>query len=296
MNKHIFLPVFTLFVVLGLTACSPLKGGLTADASVKGNDSTQVQKSLEGEIEASSEAKATPVPTEAPTEKPEVFTQLDLEDNPFWDSLVYTGYNIEKHREDGLMWHYVLAANKRGKGWLSDITYAGGSTGYETNEAGEPDIDFFEKHGLVCASYATYVYYNYLPNISGIDTSMLAKPERSYSANDWYVAAKQWVQDGYSEIISFEAELTPGGFIKFTPEKEIPVGSIIAFCDAKDKSDYCSHVVVYAGYENDYDWVYHVGNENGPEFCSVQRMHFGPDPQWPICIITTPDVVWDNIS
>lgn len=234
--------------------------------------------------------------TATETANPKEFVQLDLEENPFFDSLVYTGYNIEKHRADGMMWHYLLASQKRGRGWLSDITYAGGSTGYETTEEGLPDISFFEKHGLVCASYVTYVYFNYLPNIMGIDTSELTRPEKSYSANDWYVAAKDWVDKGYSQTMDFEASLTNAGFIDFSTEKEIPIGSIIAFCDAKNKSDYCSHVVIYAGYENDYHWVYHVGNENGPEFCSVQRMHFGPDPQWPIAVITTPDVVWDHLD
>lgn len=214
----------------------------------------------------------------------------NLEGNVFFDALVYTGYNIEQHRADGLMWQYVLAANKRGKGWLSDITYAGGSDGYEVTEEGLPDISFFERHGLVCASYATYVYFNYLPNVAGIDTSELTRPEKAYNANDWYQAAKDWVEKGYSKEIEFEATLK-GGFIQFEEAEEIPIGSIIAFCDANNKSDQCSHVVIYAGYENDYHWVFHVGNENGPEFCSVERMHFGPDPQWPIAVITTPDQV-----
>lgn len=219
----------------------------------------------------------------------------NLESNAFFDALVYTGYNIEKHRSDGLMWQYVLATHKRGKGWLSDITYNGGSDGYEVTEDGLPDISFFEKYGLVCASYATYVYFNYLPNVAGIDTSELTKPEKAYNANDWYLAAQDWVEKGYAKKIDFEAELR-GGFIHFEEAEEIPIGSIIAFCDAKNKSDYCSHIVVYAGYENDYHWVFHVGNENGPEFCSVERMHFGPDPQWPIAVITTPEQVIGNIT
>ena len=53
----------------------------------------------------------------------------DIDDNVFLDSLIYTGYNINKHRADGMMWQYVLASQKRGRGWLSNITYAGGSTG-----------------------------------------------------------------------------------------------------------------------------------------------------------------------
>ena len=225
----------------------------------------------------------------------EYTTPENIDDNIFMDSLIYTGYNIEKHIEDGMMWEYLLAAKKRDRGWLSNITYNGGSTGYETTEEGLPNISFFEKHGLVCASYVTYVYFNYLPNVVGIDTSELTKPEKSYNANDWYIAAKDWVEQGLSETIDFDAALK-GGFIKFDPAEEIPIGSILAFCDSRNKSDYCSHVVIYAGYKNGYHWVYHVGNDNGPEFCSVERMHFGPDPQWPIAIITPPDVVLEHME
>ena len=225
----------------------------------------------------------------------EYTTPENIDDNIFMDSLIYTGYNIEKHIEDGMMWEYLLAAKKRDRGWLSNITYNGGSTGYETTEEGLPNISFFEKHGLVCASYVTYVYFNYLPNVVGIDTSELTKPEKSYNANDWYIAAKDWVEQGLSETIDFDAALK-GGFIKFDPAEEIPIGSILAFCDSRNKSDYCSHVVIYAGYKNGYHWVYHVGNDNGPEFCSVERMHFGPDPQWPIAIITPPDMVLEDME
>ena len=214
-------------------------------------------------------------------------TNLDIENNVFMDSLVYTGYNLKKHRADGLMWHYVLASQKRGKGWLSDITYGGGSTGYETVN-GRPDISFFEKHGLVCASYVTYVYFNYLPNVAGIDTSSLDRPAKSYSANDWYIAAQKWVKKGYSKTIPFTASLN-SGFIKFKAKETIPIGSIIAMSDAtKPGSKACSHVSIYAGYKNGYNWVFHVGNANGPEFCAIERMHFGPDPQWPLAVITTP--------
>ncbi len=214
-------------------------------------------------------------------------SNVDINDNVFLDSMVYTGYNLKKHIADGNMWKYILASRKRGMGYLSNITYAGGSTGYETKN-GKPDIKAFERKGLVCASYVTYVYFNYLPNVAGIDTSSLTKPKKSYSANDWYIAAKDWVKKGYSSTISFTASKSSSGYINFKPSKNIPIGSIMVFCDARNRSDYCSHVAIYAGYKNGYNWVYHVGNENGPEFCAVERMYFGPDPQWPIKVITTP--------
>ena len=119
-------------------------------------------------------------------------TNLNIEDNVFMDSLIYTGYNMKKHRADGLMWVYILAKYKRAKGWLSNITYAGGSTGYETKN-GKPDIKYFERNGFVCASFATYVYFNYLPNVAGIDTSSLPRPADSKLADSWYKAVQQWV-------------------------------------------------------------------------------------------------------
>lgn len=212
----------------------------------------------------------------------------DIDDNIFLDALIYTGYNINKHRADGRMWQYILAANKRGLGYLSNITYGGGSSGYETSQ-GKPDIKYFEKHGLVCASYVTYVYFNYLPNVAGIDTSALPKPARSTSANDWYLALKQWVSKGYSRKISFTASKTSAGFVNFKPSEKIPIGSIVVFCDSRNRSDYGSHVAIYAGYKNNYNWIFHVGNKNGPEFCAVERMNFGHDPQWPIAVITPPE-------
>lgn len=299
-TKYITMVFVIAFLIAVLIGCTSLAADLST--RIQSNNAQETHSTdvlLENKVQTVETTEEQAAESEILSEtvvKPEEFVQLDLEENPFFDSLVYTGYNIEKHRADGMMWYYLLASQKRDRGWLSDITYAGGSTGYETTADGVPDISFFEKNGLVCASYVTYVYFNYLPNVVGIDTSELTKPELSYNANDWYIAAKDWVDKGYSRKIDFEASLTNAGFIDFSTEEEIPIGSIIAFCDSRNKSDYCSHVVIYAGYENDYHWVYHVGNENGPEFCSVQRMHFGPDPQWPIAVITTPDMVWENLQ
>lgn len=238
--------------------------------------------------------KPTPsVVTPPPAPKPPVNTAFvpntntDPDNNVFLDAMVYTGYNINKHRSDGLMWVYILASQKRAKGWLSNIGYGGGCSGYEVNEHGLPNIARFERGGLVCASYVTYVYFNYLPNIAGINTSALQRPERSYDANCWYIAAQQWVQSGFSQKINFTAS-SQGGFIKFNAERDIPIGSIICLTDFYNRNNHCTHVCLYAGYKNGYHWVTHVGNDNGPEFCAIERMSCGPDPQWPLAVITTP--------
>lgn len=220
-------------------------------------------------------------------------SNLDIEDNVFMDSLIYTGYNMQKHRADGNMWKYILASRKRGLGYLSNISYGGGSTGYETKN-GKPDISAFEKGKLVCASYAAYVYFNYLPNVAGIDTSSLPRPADTTAAAAWYNAVTKWVELGYSQTISFTAKKNSSNYIVFNAAKSIPIGSIIIFCTvdsvAANKVDWNrkSHVAIYGGYKNGYNWIYHVGNENGPEMCAVERVLYGPDPQWPFMIVTPP--------
>ena len=218
---------------------------------------------------------------------------FDIEDNVFIDSLVYTGYNLEKHRADGLMWEYVLSKEKRGKGWLSKISFGGGSTGLETTADGLPDIKFFEKKNLVCASFASYVYFNYLPNVAKIDTSALELPEDTKSANSFYQACKKWVASGQSYNIGFKATDKPSKIL-FEPEEEIPIGSIIVFRDkASPGKTAADHITIYAGYKNGYHWVLQTGNKNGPEFCAVERFKFGPDPQWPLAVFATPRCIYD---
>ncbi len=279
-------------------ASSEESSELNSEPQVSEEVSSQVSSSEVESVVSSKPATSKPVTSKPVVSKPvattpptntnfKYNTNTDIDDNVFMDSLIYTGYNIKKHRADGLMWQYVLASQKRGKGWLSNIGYAGGSSGYETVN-GKPDIKAFERKGLVCASYVTYVYFNYLPNVAGIDTSSLTKPVKSYSAHDWYIAAKDWIKKGYSKSVSFTASKTSSGFIKFKLSEDIPIGSIMVFRDARRNSDHGSHVCIFAGYKNGYHWVYHVGNDNGPEFCAVERMHFGPDPQWPLMVITTP--------
>lgn len=222
--------------------------------------------------------------------------KMTPDSNVFLDALEYTGYQLDVQRNSGVMWgsydNYILCSQKKGLGWLSDITYDdfGRASGYEVDEKGKPNISYFEDTGLVCASYVTYVYFNYLPNVAGIDTSMLARPEKSVLANDWYIAGKKWIDAGYSRYIDFKA--SDGGSInndiQLTLDEDIPIGSLIVLCDWYDRSDWCSHICIYAGKMNGYHWVTHVGNENGPEFCAIERMNRKPHPQWPIAIITPP--------
>ncbi len=237
-----------------------------------------------------SSAPAPSAPTHTITSGYKYNTNTNIENNIFMDSLVYTGYKLDYHRSLGKMWTYIPAASKRGMGILSNISYDydGGTSGYETNANGKPDIAFFEKGDLVCASYVTYVYFNYLPNVAGIDTSSLTRPNKSYSANDWYIAAKDWINKGYSSAIPFTASKDSTGWIHYKSSADIPIGSVVFFKNYGSSADYASHVAIYAGYKNGYNWLFHVGNDNGPEMCAIERMWYGPDPQWPLMVVSTP--------
>ncbi|MBQ8741322.1 MAG: hypothetical protein IJY79_07215 [Clostridia bacterium] len=256
-------------------------------------------------------SEETPVSSETPTVSstpqpvitPSVNTEynynsnMSYDNNVFLDALKYTGYKTDP-RMWGAYGNYVLCSQKRGLGWLSEITYDdyGSATGYEVNEQGLPDIHYFTyrsngtKRGLVCASYVAYVYFNYLPNVAGIDTSMLPKAGDPVLANEWYIAAQKWVDLGYSRYINFTAN--DGGSIyqdlKLTPEEDIPIGSLIFLCDWYNRTNWSTHVSIYAGKVNGYHWVTHVGNENGPELCAIERMNRLPHPQWMLAIITPP--------
>lgn len=222
-------------------------------------------------------------------------TVIDIEDNVFLDALAYTGYNLDKHRKDGLMWQYILSADKKHRNWLSGITYGGGCSGFETKD-GLPDIKTFEWGGLVCASFATYVYFNYLPNVAGVDTSLLARPEKSWLAPSFHVACEEWLEDGLTYNIGFTAKNTPEAIV-FEEEEEIPLGSIIVFRAMEHpERKTADHVTVYVGKKNGYHWVIQTGNKNGPEFCAVERFKFGPDPMWPLAIYATPYCIYDAIT
>ncbi len=274
---------------------SEISSVISSEAEKTTTTSSKVSTSTSSKKQ-STDKTSSKVTTSATVKKPsnkggyQYNTNLNIEDNVFMDSLIYTGYNMKKHRADGKMWQYILAKYKRGYGWLSDITYAGGSSGLETKN-GKPDIKYFERNGLVCASFATYVYFNYLPNVAGIDTSSLPRPENTRLADSWYKAVQKWVKKGYSRKIDFTAKKDSSNYIVFKPKEEIPIGSIIIFstyASRNSKNRTGSHVVVYAGYKNGMHWVYHVGTKNGPEMCAVERMLYGPEPQWPLMVVTTP--------
>lgn len=210
----------------------------------------------------------------------------EMLDNAFLDALAYTGYNVQAQKNDGSI--FIKYTGAVSASIRSNIGYGTGPAGTETiSKSGTatgkaPDIAKFEASGLCCASYVSYVYFNFLPNIAGIDTSDITKPTNYRLAAAYDTLASTWISSGTGRRISFSQSGST-----FKPSESIPIGSLVSF---KDSSGNIKHVAIYAGAYGGKHFITHVGNENGPEFCTIEGMTKGGTPQT-VNQIVTPNFV-----
>ena len=196
-------------------------------------------------------------------------------DNIYLDALTYTGYKTDVQKADGSI--FKTYSGNAPASVRSGIGYGTGPSGLETvaadNKTGKaPDITKFKNGGLCCASYVSYVYYNYLPNIARMDVSKIPQPANPRSPISYNSAVENWVKSGGARRITFTQ-----GTNSFTPSEEIPIGSLIIF---KHKTTgEIAHLALYAGYYAGKHFVTHVGNERGPEISTVEGMSKGSYPE-----------------
>lgn len=196
-------------------------------------------------------------------------------DNIYLDALTYTGYKTDAQKADGSI--FKTYSGNTPTPVRSGIGYGTGPSGLETVAAGNktgkaPDITKFKANGLCCASYVSYVYYNYLPNIARMDVSKIPQPANPRSPISYNSAVENWVKSGGARRIAFTQ-----GTNSFTPSEEIPIGSLIIF---KHKTTgEIAHLALYAGYYAGKHFVTHVGNERGPEISTVEGMSKGSYPE-----------------
>ena len=196
-------------------------------------------------------------------------------DNIYLDALTYTGYKTDVQKADGSI--FKTYSGNAPASVRSGIGYGTGPSGLETvaadNKTGKaPDIARFKANGLCCASYVSYVYYNYLPNIARMDVSKIPQPANPRSPISYNSAVENWVRSGGARRIAFTQ-----GTNSFTPSEEIPIGSLIIF---KHKTTgEIAHLALYAGYYAGKHFVTHVGNERGPEVSTVEGMSKGSYPE-----------------
>ena len=196
-------------------------------------------------------------------------------DNIYLDALTYTGYKTDVQKADGSI--FKTYSGNAPASVRSGIGYGTGPSGLETvaadNKTGKsPDIAKFKANGLCCASYVSYVYYNYLPNIARMDVSKIPQPANPRSPISYNSAVENWVRSRGARRITFTQ-----GTNSFTPSEEIPIGSLIIF---KHKTTgEIAHLALYAGYYAGKHFVTHVGNERGPEISTVEGMSKGSYPE-----------------
>lgn len=216
----------------------------------------------------------------------------EMLDNVYLDALAYTGYNVQSLKDNGQI--FKKYGSMVDDSILSNISYDTGfaNEGTETvvnvsTVSGKaPNLARFEKYGLCCASYCSYVYFNYLPNIAGVDTSDYIRPTNLKSSGAWSTAAQKWVDLGLAREIKFK-QSSDGK--TFTVDEEIPIGSLIVFT----ASGTVSHVGLYAGKYNGKNFITHVGNSRGPEIITLEGLSKNGAAEL-VSSVIVPEIIEEN--
>lgn len=218
----------------------------------------------------------------------------EMWDNAILRALEYTGYDVQRQKDKGQLYQYLYIGSRlpnNDSAVLSDISYWSSgacpngdeTVADSTTVTGKaPKISYFESNGLVCASFATYFLCNYLPNIEGVDTSVVYEKAKEMgmdsSTNHYYLTTVSlWKRT--LDALSKEAN---AGVTKYTDEDtaydNLVPGDVVIF----GKSDgTLTHVAIYAGeyylYNGStnlglYHYMIHVGNSRGPEISIIEWM------------------------
>lgn len=185
------------------------------------------------------------------------FESGTVNSNVFLDALSHLGYKTSQFTANGKYGSSVPASDRTKIGYN-----ASGATGLEIS-SGKPNISAFQSNGLCCASYASYVYFNYLPNVYGLDMSKFAKPSNPRSTSAWHDACEKWVSSGNATKKNINVSTN---ISYMTALDNVAIGAILIF---KDSSGY-AHTGIYAGIKNGKHFQTNVGNSRGPEIQLIE--------------------------
>ena len=196
----------------------------------------------------------------------------NMVDSAILRALEYTGYDVQKQKNDGTLYQYGSYGSRTPSAILSNITYNGTPSGQETvadssTVTGKaPNIARFEQYGLVCASFVTYFICNYLPNIEGADTQFITDAINATGMNSqavvtWQTALNKLANEGKIEKI--------GTSSSNVDRSKLAPGDLIIFGTSSNSH---THIAVYSGTYNGVDFIIHVGNDRGPEISRVDWM------------------------
>ena len=217
------------------------------------------------------------------------------------DALQYLEYDVNKLKNDGYLYQEGYYggdlideknSSKRAYGLniLSNIAYddSGSISGLNTKN-GKPDIEYFESYGLNCASFVTYVYLNYLPNVAKKSDGSSYKDDATYKyikkamehwtqVNGWsYQADDTWREAfneyannkeirkytaSYSNISQMESKSNNKGISQIQAlnlEGKLKPGDLICLGRLNNNGSVKDwvHVAIYLGTYNGEDFVAH---------------------------------------
>lgn len=216
----------------------------------------------------------------------------EMWDNTILRALEKTGFNVQKLKDTGRLYsaQYISGSLKTNDpSVLSNIGYYSGSgalaNGDETvadssTVSGKtPNIKRFEQTGMVCASFVTYYLCNYLPNIEGVDTSLLYEEVKARGADSRYQNVYYLTTvNVWADTLNALSSRAGSGVTKYTDSTtayaNLVPGDVIVFSDYR-------HIAIYAGTYDLYSWgtsmgkyhfIIHVGNSRGPEISTAEYM------------------------
>ena len=192
-------------------------------------------------------------------------------DSPILRALEYTGYDVQKQKDNGTLYQSGHYGSSIPSDILSGINYGTSTSGKETvadssTPTGRaPDIAKFMDKGLCCASFVTY-YFNYIINVEGADAQFImdavnATGWNSQSCATWRKAMNNLVNEGAIEKIGTSQDnvdrtkLAPGDVVMFGNSA---AGDV--------------HIAIYSGTYKGIDFCIHVGNNRGPEIMPIHWM------------------------
>lgn len=219
----------------------------------------------------------------------------NMADHAILRALEYTGYDVQKQKNDGTLYQPGSFGGNTPSSVLSNISYGTSTSGKETISDSStvtgkaPDIATFEKKGLCCAAFVTYFVCNYLPNIEGGDTQFITDAINATGMNSqavvtWQTALNKLANEGKIEKIGTSASNVNRS--KLTP------GDLIIFGTAENSH---THIAVYSGTYKGVDYIIHVGNERGPEIMRVDWMaQAGDKSSYPNAYFHLPQEIFES--
>lgn len=211
----------------------------------------------------------------------------EMLDNSILRALAYTGYDVAYLKSIKKLYNKSYIASsllENAPDVLSGIGYSsdGSGSGLQTvtdksTPTGKaPDIEYFkEETGLDCADFVAYYICNYLPNIEGVDVSMLdeMKEKYGYRQDDmrfWMAGCEDLAKQGRCDAYLLDSDDYENNSADYQNAIANCVpGDLIRF--GTSTKDWV-HYAIYAGTYDGEDYIIHVGNKRGPEISLVRYM------------------------